>query len=89
MIVDVCVWEPPAYAYDTMPTDHPVVAYKAARVVEFQGKEMTMGEEASYEFDPKLKRTDELHKWFSLVDVSQLKSIKAEVCKEIDITRAS
>ena len=35
MTVDVCVWAPPAHDYDNMPSKNPVVAYKAARVVEF------------------------------------------------------
>jgi hypothetical protein len=55
--------------------------------VEFQGKALTLGEEASFEFNPIDPRAIELREWFCALDRQTLKSVNAGVTSEKDQNR--
>ena len=87
MEIEVHIWAPAAHKFDNLEGENPVVAFKSARIVEFQGKALTMGEESHFEFNPIDVRTQQLREWFSSFDRNSLKSVNSGITSEKDINK--
>ena len=68
MSIECCVWASVAHSFDDIEVETPVIAFKGCRVVDFQGWQLTMDHEATYELNPDLPRTKELRDWFNSVE---------------------
>ena len=52
MSIECCVWATVAHSFDNIEEEDPIIAFKGCRVVDFQGWQLTMDHEATYELNP-------------------------------------
>ena len=73
--IDCCVWQTVAHSFDDVGEPDPIIAFKSCRVVDFQGWQLTMDTDASYNLNPNLPRAKELKTWFKSIDKTTLKPL--------------
>jgi replication factor A1 len=76
--IECQIWAEVALKFDDMPEQNPVIAIKGARVVQFQGQQLTMDQDASFDFNPAQERTKQLKEWFKTCEKHSLKAISTK-----------
>lgn len=73
--IQVCLWAEQGHKFNQV-DDHPVIAIKGARVVEYNGKSLNVSEETYITIDPALNRTDDLKRWWESLEGNKEQYLK-------------
>jgi replication factor A1 len=82
LTIEVQVWAEFTEQFECVATEHIVVAFKGVRVTNFNGVGLTMDQDATLEFNPKVPQAKALKEWFDAMPADEKAKLRPIASKE-------